>query len=281
VKQTSPVVRRRRLGIELRAIREAIPLRGDEAARLLKWSNSKLSRIETGRSTPTPADVTKLLDLYKVADEERREQIALLTREARRKGWWQLYSDIPYSTYIGLEAEASEMLTYENVVPGLFQTERYAKAINEAQVVSSLPEDALEQQLEVRLTRQTVLTREKPLEVRAVLDESALRRLVGGPAVMKEQISRLIELADEPNIIVQVIPFKSGAHPGTLVGPFVILRYPDPADRDVLYVEGSADPYLDREGEVERYGRAFDHLRASAISASATLAMMKDMVKEL
>jgi transcriptional regulator with XRE-family HTH domain len=280
VKQTSPVVRRRRLGIELRAIREAIPLRGDEAARLLKWSNSKLSRIETGRSTPTPADVTKLLDLYKVADEERREQIALLTREARRKGWWQLYSDIPYSTYIGLEAEASEMLTYQNVVPGLFQTERYAIAINTAQG-TNLTQDALEQRLEVRLTRQQVLTRAKPLEVRAVLDESALRRLVGGPAVMKEQINRLIELANERNIIVQVIPFKSGAHPGTLVGPFVILRYPDPADRDVLYIEGAADPYLDREGEVERYRKTFDHLRASALSVKETLAMMKDMVKEL
>jgi transcriptional regulator with XRE-family HTH domain len=280
VKQTSPVVRRRRLGIELRTIREAIPLRGDEAARLLKWSNSKLSRIETGRSTPTPADVTKLLDLYQVVDEERREQIALLTREARRKGWWQLYSDIPYSTYIGLEAEASEMLTYQNVVPGLLQTERYAITINTAQG-TNLSQDALEQRLEVRLTRQQVLTREKPLEVRAVLDESALRRLVGGPAVMKEQITRLIELSDEPNIIVQVIPFKSGAHPGTLVGPFVILRYPDPADRDVLYIEGAADPYLDREGEVERYRKTFDHLRASALSVKETLAMMKDMVKEL
>jgi transcriptional regulator with XRE-family HTH domain len=188
VKQTSPVVRRRRLGIELRTIREAIPLRGDEAARLLKWSNSKLSRIETGRSTPTPADVTKLLDLYQVVDEERREQIALLTREARRKGWWQLYSDIPYSTYIGLEAEASEMLTYQNVVPGLLQTERYAITINTAQG-TNLSQDALEQRLEVRLTRQQVLTREKPLEVRAVLDESALRRLVGGPAVMKEVLT--------------------------------------------------------------------------------------------
>ncbi|MEE4595771.1 DUF5753 domain-containing protein, partial [Streptomyces sp. DSM 41524] len=138
-----------------------------------------------------------------------------------------------------------------------------------------------EQQLEVRLTRQAVLTRPSPLEVRAVLDEAALRRMVGGSDVMREQVGRLLELADQPHIIVQVIPFSAGAHPGTLVGPFVVLRYPDPADPDVLYVEGNADPYLDREGEVERYTKTFDYLRANALSVNGTRAMMRDLVKEL
>ncbi|MEU7268313.1 helix-turn-helix transcriptional regulator [Streptomyces asiaticus] len=277
---SSPVVRRRRLGLELRAIRERAKLKGDEAARRLKWSTSKLSRIETGRVAPTPADVTALLDLYGVKDRKRRDELAVLTREARKKGWWQLYTDIPYSTYIGLEAEASEMLTYQHVVPGLFQTERYAEAINKA-TVPGLTDEALEQQLEVRLTRQAVLTRPSPLEVRAVLDEAALRRMVGGSDVMREQVGRLLELADQPHIIVQVIPFSAGAHPGTLVGPFVVLRYPDPADPDVLYVEGNADPYLDREGEVERYTKTFDYLRANALSVNGTRAMMRDLVKEL
>ncbi len=212
-------------------------------------------------------------------DQARRDELAVLTREARKKGWWQLYTDIPYSTYIGLEAEASEMLTYQHVIPGLFQTERYAEAINRA-TGPGLTGEALEQRVEVRLTRQAVLTRPSPLEMRVVLDESALRRLVGGADVMQEQIARLLELAALPNIIVQAIPFSAGAHPGTLVGPFVVLRYSDPADPDVLYIEGAADPYLDREGEVERYTKTFDHLRGSALSVDATRAMMEDLVKK-
>ncbi|MFI1579813.1 helix-turn-helix domain-containing protein [Embleya sp. NPDC020630] len=281
MKTSSPVVRRRRLGLELRAIRESVGLKGEEAAKRLTWSNSKLSRIETGRTTPTAADVTKLLDLYDVTDTARREELAVLTREARKKGWWQLYSEVPYSTYIGLEAEAAQMHTYQHVIPGLFQTEHYAKAINRATTIG-LTEEMLEQRLEVRLTRQQILTRPAPLEVRAVLDEAAIRREVGGRDVMREQLRRLLDVADLENVIMQVIPFSAGAHFGTLVGPFVILSYSHPSDPDIVYVEGNTgDPYPDRTGEVEHYRVMFDHLRAATLSVAKTQDLIRKLSREL
>jgi transcriptional regulator with XRE-family HTH domain len=274
---SSPVVRRRRLGLELKRLREATDLKSGEAAKRLKWSASKLSRVEAGRTAPTLADVGQLLDLYKVTDPEQREKLAVLTREARKKGWWQLYSDIPYSMYIGLEAEAEAILTYQNVIPGLFQTPRYAEEINRA-TVPGLSEETLEQRLDVRMQRQQVVTGQNPLEIRAVLDESALRRMVGGKDVMREQLERLLELADLPNVLLQAIPFSSGAHPGTLEGPFIILRFPHPEDPDVVYVEGDSDPYAD---DVQRYEVLFDNLRANAVSVPQTLRLIRSMVKEL
>ncbi len=261
-------------------MREAAGLKGDEAAKQLHWSNSKLSRIETGRTTPTAPDVSKLLDLYDVHDQARREELAVLTREAKRKGWWQLYSDIPYSTYIGLETEAATMLTYQHVIPGLFQTEGYAEEINR-ETISGVTDDALEQQLEVRMQRQQVLTKSDALEVRAVLDEAALRRVVGGKEVMRAQLLKLRELGDLPNVIIQVIPFSAGAHPGTRVGPFVVLQYAHPADPDVIYVESDSDPYPDREGDAQRYGLIFDNLRSKSLSVAGTQAMIKKLVDEL
>jgi hypothetical protein len=206
--------------------------------------------------------------------------LAKLNREAKRKGWWQLYSDIPYSTYIGLEAEAKTLLTYQHVIPGLLQTEAYAEAINR-QTLTNPRDDALEQQLEVRMERQGVLTRPDPLELRAVLDEAALRRLVGGKEVMKAQLQTLLELGARQNIIIQVIPFSAGAHPGTLVGSFVILQYDHPADPDVIYVEGDSDPYPDREGDAQRYGLIFDNLRACAMSVAQSQSLIKKLVAEL
>ncbi|MCX4976254.1 helix-turn-helix transcriptional regulator [Streptomyces sp. NBC_00620] len=277
---TSPVVRRRRLGLELRALREAAGLKGDEAAKRLSWSNSKLSRIELGRTRVTAADVAQLVELYGVKDQARKDELARLVREANRKGWWQLYSDIPYSTYIGLEAEATTLLTYQHVIPGLFQTEEYAEAINR-DTIAGATDDALDQQLEVRMQRQAVLTkRPEPMEVRAVLDEAALRRVVGGPDVMRAQLLKLLELGDLPNVIIQVIPFSAGAHPGTRVGTFVILQYSHPADPDVVYVESDSDPYPDREGDAQRYGLIFDNLRASAMSVAGTKAMIQKLVDE-
>ena len=280
VATTSPVVRRRRLGLELRALRDAAGLTGEDAVRALTWSNSKLSRMELGRNPPSPTDLGKLLDLYGVEDQGRREELALLLREAKRKGWWQIYSDVPYSTLIGLEAEAVQMLTYEQVVPGLFQTEAYARAIIK-DTIPTVDAETLDQRVEARVTRQAILTKESPLQVRAVLDEAALRRLVGGPEVMRKQMARLLELADLPNIIMQVIPFAVGAHPGTMMGAFTILGFEHPADPGVVYVEGNSDPYPDREGDLERYTVAFDHLRAAALNVSQTSALLRDWAKEL
>lgn len=277
---TSPVVRRRRLGLELRTLREATGMSGEEVADRLSWSTSKLSRMEIGRNPPRPADLVRLLDLYKVTDQAHRDQLAALLREAKRKGWWQIYSDIPYSTLIGLEAEAVSMLTYQQVVPGLFQTESYARAIIAATDPAISPE-TLDQRVEVRMTRQAVITRERPMEVRAVLDETCVRRLVGGGEVMRRQLSRLLELAKRPNVIMQVLPFEVGAHPGTMLGPFAVLGFEHPDDPGVVYAEGNSNPYPDHEGDLERYTMAFDRLRSMALSVSQTDDLLRATLEAL
>ena len=277
---TSPVVRRRRLGLELRALREATGMSGEEVAGRLSWSTSKLSRMEIGRNPPSPADLSKLLDFYGTTDQAHREQLAILLREAKRRGWWQIYSDIPYSTFIGLEAEAVSMLTYDQVIPGPFQTEAYARAI----IVGTDPviaPETLDQRVEVRMTRQVVLTKERAMEVRAVLDETCIRRLVGGKEVMRRQLGRLLELAERPNVIIQVLPFGVGAHPGTMLGPFVVFRFEHSADPGVVYVETSSDPYPDREGDLERYTMAFDRLRSMALSVPQTNDLLRAALEAL
>lgn len=280
VATTSPVVRRRRLGLELRALREATGVSGEDVASELGWSSSKLSRMEIGRNPPSPADLSKLLDRYGVTDQARRDELAVLLREAKRKGWWQIYSDIPYSTLIGLEAEAVSMLTYQQVMHGLFQTEAYARAII-SETIPGIDAEALEQRVEVRLTRQAVLTRDRPLEVRAVLDETCIRRLVGGREVMRRQLGRLLELAERPSIIIQVLPFEVGAHPGTMLGPFDILSFEHPADPGVVYVESDSDPYPDREGDLQRYTAAFDQLRSMALSVPQTNDLLRRTLEAL
>jgi transcriptional regulator with XRE-family HTH domain len=277
---TSPVVRRRRLGLELRALREATGVSGEDVAAILGWSSSKLSRMEIGRNPPSPADLAKLLDHYGVTDETRRSELALLLREAKRKGWWQIYSDIPYSTFIGLEAEAVRVLTYQQLVQGLFQTEAYARAII-SETIPGIDIETLDQRVEVRLTRQAILMRDRPMEVRAVLDETCIRRLVGGREVMRNQLRRLLELAERPNIIIQVLPFEVGAHPGTMLGPFDILSFEHPADPGVVYVESDSDPYPDREGDLQRYTAAFDQLRSMALSVPQTNDLLRQTLEAL
>lgn len=273
-------MRRRRLGLELRALREATSLSGEDVVGQLSWSTSKLSRMEVGRNPPSPADLGKLLDLYGVTDAARRDQLAVLLREAKRKGWWQVYSDIPYSTLIGLEAEAISMLSYQQVVHGLLQTEAYARAII-ADTDPAIDPEILDQRVEVRMTRQALLTRERTMEVRAVLDETCIRRLVGGREVLRGQLSKLLELAGRPNVIIQVLPFEAGAHPGTMLGPFDILAFEHPADPGVVYVESDSDPYPDREGDLQRYTAAFDHLRSKALSVPQTNDLMRKALEAL
>jgi transcriptional regulator with XRE-family HTH domain len=266
--------------MELRTLREATGLTGDEAAKQLGWSTSKLSRIEVGRNPPKLTDLEQFLDFCSVTDQRRRAELAELRREAKRKGWWQAYSDIPYSTYIGMEAEAASMLTYQQVVPGLFQTESYARAVIKA-TWPAIEAEALEERVEVRMTRQQVLTRERALQLRAILDETCIRRMVGGPEVMKRQFTRLLDLAALPNVLLQVLPFSVGAHPGTMLGPFSILEFGSPDDPNIVYVESDSDPYPDREGDVERYTMAFDHIRSMALNVSQSSDLLKAALEAL
>jgi transcriptional regulator with XRE-family HTH domain len=228
----SPTARGRRLRHELRRLREEAGLTHSEVARRLDWSASKLSRIETGQSRVQTGDVRDLLGAYGVTDEATAEALVQLAREARRRGWWTRYTDVLGSgTYVGLEADASALHTYESMfVPGLLQTEDYARAIIRADLAKPDPE-TLERRLAARMARQEILSRPDPPQIWAVLDESVVGRPVGGPAVMRAQLQYLIEVSNRPNtpLTLQVLPLTVGAHPG-MNGPFVILEFQSPND---------------------------------------------------
>ncbi|GGL42173.1 transcriptional regulator [Planomonospora parontospora subsp. antibiotica] len=262
----SPTVRRRRLASELRRLRERAQLTMEEVGERLGWSATKISRIETARVRVGLKDTERLLDLYAVGSEKYSELIDL-AKDARKKGWWQAYGDLPaeYTTYIGLEAEAASMRSFApTVLPGILQTEDYARAVIRSALFISSPGE-IERRVEVRMARQELLVQDEPLRLWVVLDEAIIRRPVGGAAVMRSQLDRLLDVADLPNVTVQVLPFAVGVHPGTN-GAFEIMEFPEPADPDVVFMENfTGSLYIERETDVHRYTMIFDHLRAKAL----------------
>jgi transcriptional regulator with XRE-family HTH domain len=264
----SPTARRRRLAAALRTLREERNLSCTDAGKAVGWSESKVSRIETGRVGIQQPDLERLLDLYQVTGDPRA---ALLTlrRQATHRGWWHSYSDaLPswFEAYVGLEDGAKSLFTYQNqLVHGLMQTEDYAAAvIRAAQPWAS--EDEVERQLSARATRQALLTAGNPLLVWAVLDEAVLRRHVGGTATMRTQLNRLREIAALPNVTLQVLPFDAGAH-ASMGTSFELLQFPEPGDTAIVYIEDhTSSQYLEAAADLERYTLIFDHLRASALA---------------
>jgi transcriptional regulator with XRE-family HTH domain len=277
----SPTVRGRRLRYELRRLREQAGLTRDEVARRLEWSGSKISRIETGQSRAQTGDVRDLLEIYGVTGAET-EALVQLAREGRKRGWWTAYNDVFTGTYVGLEAETSAMRTYQpQIIPGLLETEDYARALIRAGLVRADP-DEIDRRVKARMARQDVLTRPDAPAIWAVLDEPAIRRPVGGAAVMSAQLRHLIEVTAAPNskITLQILPLAVGSHPG-LSGPFVILDFPSAEDPSVVYLETATDGlYLEETAEIERYTLMFDHLRASALSSSESAGLIARMADE-
>ncbi|MFB6847196.1 helix-turn-helix domain-containing protein [Streptomyces sp. NPDC056373] len=275
--QHGPAVRRRKLGAELRALRTSAGLTSGEAARLVGWHQSKVSRIETGTSGVKPADVRLLLDAYGVADAQLRELLMVLAGAEDSDGrhhWWHAYRGVlppTYRDFISLESQAGEMRTLETtVVPGLLQTPEYARAVTRA-AVEGLPEDRLDTLVEVRLARQDVLRADPPLELSAVLDEAVLRREVGGPGVMARQLERLVEAARLPQVRLQVLPFAAGAHIG-VTGPFVILSFSSTSDLDVVVLDHlTSSLYLERKEDLQAYTEAFNALQIHALSPEDSL----------
>ncbi|MEU6102917.1 helix-turn-helix domain-containing protein [Streptomyces flaveolus] len=275
--QHGPVVRRRKLGAELRALRTSAGITSGEAARLVGWHQSKVSRIETGTSGAKPADVRLLLDAYGVADRELRELLVVLAGSddaGGRHHWWHAYRGVlppTYRDFISLESQASAMRTLETtVVPGLLQTPEYARAVTRA-AVDGLPEERLDTLVEVRLARQDVLRADPPLELNAVLDEAVLRREVGGPGVMARQLTRLVEAARLPHVRLQVLPFSAGAHIG-VTGPFVIFSFPSTSDLDVVVLDHlTSSLHLERKEDLEAYTEAFNALLLHALSPEDSL----------
>jgi Domain of unknown function (DUF5753) len=247
----------------------------EQAAEQLMFSMSKLSRMETGHGIATPRDIRDVCSLYEVTDEAVRERMLKLAAEGKQAGWWQSY-DLPYSTYVGLEAEATAISDFQSsVVPGLLQTADYARAGHEG-AMPRLSSDEIERRIEAKLTRQALLSQDDPPAFSAVLDEAVLHRMVGGPAVMNAQLGRLIESANRPNVTIQVIPFTLGAHPG-VESNFNILEIRSPTP-GVVFVEGLVGSiYLERSEELTRYRQIFERLQAIALSPKDTIALIAEI----
>ncbi len=275
----SPTLRRRQLGMELRRLREAAGVTIDHVAERLECSGSKISRIETGQTGVTPRDVRDMLSIYGV-EVEYAETLLRIAREARQKGWWQLYGDVLTSAYVGLEAAADQLHSFEAlVVPGLLQTEDYASTmIHTARPDISLAE--VDKRVRVRTSRQSLLTQDDPLDLWVVLDEAVLHRPVGGAEVMGRQLLHLAEMAELANVTLQVLPFAAGAHAG-MDGTFTILLYDESAEQNFVFASNAAGGlFLEKDEELQRYGFIFDYLRAHALRPDDSVSMIVKLAKE-
>lgn len=276
----SPTARRRRLAIELRRLREESRLTCSQVGKELDWSSSKVNRMETGQGRVQPSDVDALCRFYGTADE-LRDLLKSLAKESKTRGWWHAHSDaIPawFSVYVGLEQAVSELRTYQaEFIPGLLQTAEYASELSRAWIDHS-PED-IERMVDVRMRRQQLLTSEAAPDLWAVVHESALLHTVGSRQVMTRQLERMLEIQKLRNVTVQVLPFDAGAYPTT--GAFTILGFPEQEDPDVVYREGLTDSvYLEEPKDVTLYTKAFDHLRALALSPQRSVWLITKLLEE-
>jgi transcriptional regulator with XRE-family HTH domain len=275
----SPTIRRRRLGAELRRRREFAGVTIESVADRLECSASKISRIETGHTSATPRDVRDMLGIYGVSGDEC-EELVQISREARQKGWWHPYSAVLTGAYVGLEAAAESIRAYEQqVVPGLLQTEDYARAMIRA-ARPDITANEVERRVSVRIGRQALLTQDDPIDLWVVLDEAVVSRPVGGHAVMRAQLQRLADAADLPNVTIQILPFEAGAHAG-MDGTFAILDFPEPGDPDVVYAENATGGlFLEKGDELRKYIFIFDHIRAAALRPEESVALVMKLAEE-
>lgn len=281
----NPTVHRRRLGAELRQLREEAGMTCEDVGERLECSASKISRIETGRRGASMDDVRDLLNVYKVSDEERRDALLTLAREARRKGWWQAYTDVigmSNAAYIGLEAEAESARDLAPMfVPELLQTEKYARSAIETMQQEGTSANEIERRTAVRLARQLVLSDEAPLRLWALTDETVLHRQVGGAEIMREQLHYLTEVTGLPHVTLQVVPFGAGAYPG-LIGPFTVLHPSEANDPAVAFATGPfGHNVMEREGEIKRLTQVFDRACKLALSPDDSAALVAKLANEL
>jgi transcriptional regulator with XRE-family HTH domain len=281
---TGPTVRRRRLGSELRKLRDASSLKLEEVAAELGVAPSTLSRIETGKAPTKSAYLNQMLEMYGVTDPAQRQVLVDMAREGHRKGWWAAYDDVlpsGFDIFVGLEAETTGIRSYENsVVHGLLQTQDYARAVlRELQPRQTA--EQVDRQVDLRMARQRRLDEEPALDLWVIHDEAVIRRAVGGPVVMLGQLARLLAVAARPGLTLQVLPFESGAHAG-LRGPFSILEFPDRSDSRVAHVESVGGfIYMEKEREVRACSDAFDRLRAAALAPGASADLITRVMEGL
>jgi transcriptional regulator with XRE-family HTH domain len=272
----SPTVRRRELGALLRALRIEKGWTADQVAERLLVSPSKVSRLETGQRGASARDIRDLCNLYEV-DADQRQHLMELAREGKQRAWWQ-GRGLPYSTYVGLEAEAASISDYGlGIVPGLLQTADYARAVVRAAVPKWVPE-IVEQRVEARLARKQLLFSEHAPRFEAVVDESVLHRVAGSPAVMRAQLKHLLEMSDLPSVTLRVIPYEAGVLPSEN-NKFIILGFALPTVSDVVFIEGlTGDLYLEDPGDLEVYNTTFRTLVRLAASPDVTRGMIASMI---
>ncbi|MGW2368767.1 helix-turn-helix domain-containing protein [Streptomyces sp. NPDC001667] len=282
-KRQMPTVRLRRLAAELRRLRTGMQLTREDVTAQTGINTATLYRIETARVRPQQRTLIALLNLYGVPEPQHGE-IQALSQGASNQGWLRPYhSELPeeYTAYISFEAEARAVRNYESLfVPGLLQTEDYARAVIKG-VLPMASTREIEQRVQARIERQGVLTKSDPLHLWAIMDEASLRRMVGGPEVMHEQIRRLTAAIAEPHMMLQVIPFNAGAHAG-MPGSFVLMSFPEVEDPEIIYIDSMAgDLFLEAEADVRRYGAIFDNLRAVALSPDDTSRLLASLANEM
>ncbi|MGO9078289.1 MAG: helix-turn-helix domain-containing protein [Streptosporangiaceae bacterium] len=278
-----PTVLRILLGARLRSLREQQRITLEDAGRVIRASGSKMSRLETGRVGFKDRDVADLLTFYGVTDEQQRGSLRALARSANAQGWWQAYADVLppwFEAYIAFEEAATSIRAYEvQFVPGLLQTEAYARAVTLLGHPNA-PADEVDRRVGLRLARQALITRPQPPHVWAVLDEAVLRRPAGRPGVMRGQLKHLLEIAGRPNVTIQVIPFQYGGH-AAAGGPFSILRFTEPDLPDLVYLEQLTSAlYLDKLDTVEHYLAVMERLCLEAEPAFATAKVISAILRE-
>ncbi|MFC0862222.1 helix-turn-helix domain-containing protein [Sphaerimonospora cavernae] len=264
---------------ELRRLRDLQGLTLQEVADRLGWSRARVSRIETTQVRPHHGDVADLLDLYGVSSPERDALIAL-ARQVRQRGWWTAYQDVFSGSYVALEDEASEIRAWDaQLIHGLLQTEDYARAVIRAGRMIA-DDGEIDRRVVARRARQAMLDRPQPPRLHVIVDQAALQRQIGGRDVMREQLRTLVDHAARSAITIQVVPYDMGEHAG-LDGRFTILSYPDPADPDIAYVEGTmGDIYLESAEDVAKHRLRFDQIGAAALSPAESAALIGKLARE-
>ncbi|WP_336245515.1 helix-turn-helix domain-containing protein [Nonomuraea sp. SYSU D8015] len=281
--QSGPTALRILVGAQLRRFREASGISREDAGYAIRGSHSKISRMESGRTSFKTRDVADLLTLYGVTDDAERASVLALVEQANAPSWWQDYRDvIPdwFAPYLGLEHDAALIRTYEvQFVPGLLQTEDYARAVI-TQGHGDESAERIERRVQVRMRRQEILAPPSPRKLWAVMDEGALRRTVGGQEVMRAQLEHLVRMAEQPHVTLQVFPFDSGTAIGG-IGPVTLLRFSQEELSDVVYLEHlTGAQFLTKEGDVRHYRHLLNELGVHAPPPAETPALLRRLIED-
>jgi transcriptional regulator with XRE-family HTH domain len=283
----SPLVQRRRLRAELRKARQATdpPLTQEQVAHEMDWSLSKVIRIESASSGISANDLKALLQLYGVKDSGQVDSLLALARAARERSWWSAYRDVAPTSLLQLieyESAASVVRQFETTfIPGILQTEDYARAVIQDYYDERPGSDRLRTLVDLRIRREDLFDADNRPSFQFMLDEAVIRRLVGGSSVMRNQLRRLIEVANKPNVTLEVIPFSAGLHPG-MNGPFEIIEFADPSDSDIVFLESPrGDIVSDDPEETLKYREAFEGLAKAALGPRDSLGRIAKIADEM